>query len=106
MLHAFSARLHVLQVVGSPIAAALLSLDGWLGLEGWQWLFLAEGLPTIMLGTYLNRCICDGPAKATFLTPQEREWLIERNVRPPLHRTPLLAVFMQCIMPSRQVCIM
>lgn len=68
------------QVIGSPIAAALLSLDGWLGLEGWQWLFLAEGLPTILLGTYLPRCICDSPAKASFLTPQERNWLVERNV--------------------------
>ena len=38
------------QVAGAPIAAMLLSLNGVLGLRGWQWLFLLEGLPTIAFG--------------------------------------------------------
>lgn len=71
----------MLQVIGSPIAAGLLALDGVLGLKGWQWLFVVEGIPTILLGFYISRNVCDGPANAKFLTPQERDWLIERNVR-------------------------
>ncbi|KAK9909692.1 hypothetical protein WJX75_006123 [Coccomyxa subellipsoidea] len=67
------------QVIGSPIAAGLLALDGVLGLKGWQWLFVVEGIPTILLGFYISRNVCDGPANAKFLTPQERDWLIERN---------------------------
>ncbi|BDA42609.1 Putative tartrate transporter [Coccomyxa sp. Obi] len=67
------------QVIGSPIAAGLLALDGMLGLKGWQWLFVVEGLPTILLGFYISRNVCDGPANAKFLTPAERDWLIQRN---------------------------
>ena len=37
-------------VVGAPLAAGLLALDGLFGLDGWQWLFLAEGLPTLAFG--------------------------------------------------------
>ena len=37
-------------VVGAPLAAGLLALDGLFGLNGWQWLFLAEGLPTVAFG--------------------------------------------------------
>lgn len=42
------------QVLGGPMAAALLLLDGTLGLHGWQWLFLCEGLPTIAFGVVLK----------------------------------------------------
>ena len=42
------------QVAGAPIAAALLSLNGVLGLRGWKWLFLLEGLPTIAFGFVLR----------------------------------------------------
>ena len=42
------------QVLGGPLAAALLLLDGKLGLHGWQWLFLAEGLPTVAFGVFLK----------------------------------------------------
>ena len=38
------------QVIGAPLAAGLLSLDGVGGLDGWQWLFLAEGIPTLIFG--------------------------------------------------------
>lgn len=65
-------------VVGGPIAACLLELDGAGGLHGWQWLFLLEGLPAVALGTamcfFLARC----PASARFLGQEERDWLLLR----------------------------
>lgn len=68
-----------MQVFGSPLAAALLSLDGLWGLSGWQWLFVCEGLPTIALGLYIHATLQQGPATAAFLTPEERGWLVARN---------------------------
>ena len=68
-----------MQVIGSPLAAGLLSLDGIWGLKGWQWLFVVEGLPTVVLGMYIHNILVDGPAKAAFLTAEERETVINRQ---------------------------
>ncbi len=88
------------QVIGSPIAAGLLALDGMLGLKGWQWLFVVEGLPTILLGFYISRNVCDGPANAKFLTPAERDWLIQRNVscRMPESLPPPICYCQDCVL--------
>ena len=43
-------------VIGAPMSGALLALDGWLGLAGWQWLFLLEGLPAIAFGVAVPSC--------------------------------------------------
>ena len=50
-------------------------------LHGWQWLFLVEGLPTIVLGMYIHHVLVDGPAKAAFLTAEEREIVILRKAQ-------------------------
>jgi ACS family tartrate transporter-like MFS transporter len=65
-------------VVGGPLAGLLLQLDGWHGLEGWQWLFLLEGLPAIVLGFVVLKYLTDSPEKAEWLEPSERHWLAER----------------------------
>jgi len=62
-------------VVGGPISSALLKLDGLGGLSGWQWLFLAEGLPTVLLGISVLFVLKDGPDKAEWLKPHEKVWL-------------------------------
>ena len=62
-------------IVGAPISAALLALDGWLGLRGWQWLFLIEGLPAVILGFFALRVFTDRPRDAAWLPPNEKEWL-------------------------------
>jgi MFS transporter, ACS family, tartrate transporter len=72
----------VAQVVGAPLAAALLALDGRLsGLAGWQCLFLLEGLPTLALGAWLAARLPDGPATAKFLTPDEKAFIAAREAR-------------------------
>ena len=62
-------------VIGAPLSSALLQLDGALGLRGWQWLFLLEGLPGIVLAPVVLRHLVDRPADATWLTDAERSWL-------------------------------
>jgi len=62
-------------VVGSPLASALLKLDGLHGLSGWQWLFLMEGVPTILLGVSVLFILKDSPDKVSWLSPSEKLWL-------------------------------
>jgi sugar phosphate permease len=65
-------------VVGGPLAGLLLQLDGWHGLEGWQWLFLIEGLPAVVLGFVVLKYLTDSPEQAEWLEPNQRHWLAER----------------------------
>ncbi|WP_433984002.1 MFS transporter [Tunturiibacter empetritectus] len=62
-------------VVGGPLSSYLLKLDGVGGLAGWQWLFVSEGVPTVLLGISVLFVLKDGPAKAGWLRPEERTWL-------------------------------
>jgi ACS family tartrate transporter-like MFS transporter len=66
------------QVIGGPVGGALLSLHGAAGLAGWQWLFLIEGLPAIVLGCIALYWLDDFPTHATWLTHAQRAWLTER----------------------------
>ncbi len=61
--------------VGSPISTALLSLDGWLGLHGWQHMYLFEGLPTVLIGILVLFVLTDKPEQASFLTAPEKAWI-------------------------------
>jgi ACS family tartrate transporter-like MFS transporter len=65
-------------VVGGPISGALLGLHGAFGLSGWQWLFLLEGVPAVLLGVVVLRVLTDGPEDASWLTEAEREVLLSR----------------------------
>jgi ACS family tartrate transporter-like MFS transporter len=67
--------------IGGPVGGALLSLNGRLGLAGWRWLFLLEGLPPIVLGLCSLRYLTDSPEKATWLEPAQREWLVGQMQR-------------------------
>src|SRR5688572_24404306 len=62
-------------IVGAPVSEALLKLDGMLGLHGWQWLFLIEGLPAVVLGILALFVLTDRPEQATWLRPADRAWL-------------------------------
>lgn len=67
--------------IGSPLGGVLLSLDGALGLKGWQWLFILEGLPTVLLGFVCLMLLTDRPEKATWLPEAERQWLSNEILR-------------------------
>src|SRR5580704_5707839 len=67
-------------VVGSPISGALLGLHG-KGLAGWQWLFLMEGMPAIVLGVTVLWVLNDTPGEARWLAGEEGQWLMDQLAR-------------------------
>ena len=64
--------------LGSPISGALLSMDGLLGLRGWQWLFIVEAIPAVILGVFCYFALPNKPVDARWLAPEAREWLDAR----------------------------
>jgi MFS transporter, ACS family, tartrate transporter len=72
---AFMSAGTVTGIIGSPISGALLSLDGWMGVAGWQWLFILEGIPSMLLGFAAFFCLSDGPEKASWLSDEEKKVL-------------------------------
>ncbi len=72
----FYISLPLASVLTGAIAGALLDLQGKAGLAGWQWLFLVEGLPAVVLGIIVLVYLPAGPAQAKWLTQDEREWII------------------------------
>lgn len=68
-------------VIGGPVSSLFLSWDGVWGLAGWQWLFVMEALPTLVLAFAVLRLVTDAPTQAHWLTPRERQWLSERLAR-------------------------
>jgi MFS family permease len=64
--------------VGSPLSALLLQADGLLGLRGWHWLFILEGLPTVVMGVVCLFFLTDRPEQAKWLSEEQRSWLSAR----------------------------
>jgi ACS family tartrate transporter-like MFS transporter len=67
--------------VGGPLGGMLLTLNGAMGLAGWQWLFLIEGLPSVLLGFVVLRWLTERPEEARWLTDAQRAWLAGRLQR-------------------------
>lgn len=66
-------------IVGNPLHGAIMKeLDGKLGLADWQWLFLLEGIPTVLLGVVVLLFLPDGPEQALWLRTEERDWIRAR----------------------------
>ncbi len=74
----FMTAVVVAGVIGGPISGALLSLDGAAGLAGWQWLFVVEGLPAVVLGIAVLGVLPEQPSDARWLTPEEQQALTAR----------------------------
>jgi ACS family tartrate transporter-like MFS transporter len=65
-------------VLGGPLGGNLLKLDGTFGIAGWQWIFLVEGIPAVLLACYGFITLSNRPIEAHWLAPQERTWLQQR----------------------------
>jgi D-galactonate transporter len=74
---AFLVAVPIAGVIGLPVSGALLGMDGIAGLHGWQWLFIIEGVPAVLLGIVCFAVLTDNPAKAAWLTACERNWLTQ-----------------------------
>src|SRR5216683_374195 len=72
----FLVGLPVAVALGAPISTALLGLDGLFGLRGWQVMYIAEAIPTAVIGVITFFVLTDRPAEAKFLTAEERNWLV------------------------------
>jgi MFS transporter, ACS family, tartrate transporter len=86
MIGLFMAAVPISGVIGSPLSGWLLGLDGALGLHGWQWLFILEGLPSMILSVVIWLYLTDRPGAAHWLTAAEREWLEATLERERAHR--------------------
>jgi len=67
--------------LGSPLGGWLLGFEGQLGLHGWQWLYLVEGIPSVLLGFTVLARLTDRPEEARWLTREQRSWLTARLER-------------------------
>ena len=74
----FMAAIPLSTVIGAPVSGLLLGLDGMMGLRGWQWLFILEAVPSVLLSVAVFFYLTDRPADATWLEPDERAWLVGR----------------------------
>jgi sugar phosphate permease len=79
----FAAAQPIANMIGAPISGFLLGID-WLGLPGWRWLFILEGIPAVVLGIVTLVYLTDWPHQASWLPDAEREWItaeLEREKR-------------------------
>ncbi|WP_321914490.1 MULTISPECIES: MFS transporter [unclassified Paraburkholderia] len=88
MIGAFAVAIPASAGIGAPLSGLLLNLHGAGGLSGWQWLFIIEAVPSLVLGVVLLRTLADSPSEAAWLDDEERRWLStrladERRALPP-----------------------
>jgi ACS family tartrate transporter-like MFS transporter len=94
----FMAAAPIAGFVGSPLSGGLMQLNGLLGLRGWQWLFLVEGIPAVVLGAITFHFLTDRPADAIWLNAEERDWLSsaikqeQRAIKDPRSHSPWRAL--------------
>jgi nitrate/nitrite transporter NarK len=74
----FMAAIPLSTVIGAPVSGLLLNMHGVMGLKGWQWLFLIEAVPALVLSVVVFFYLTDRPADASWLAADEREWLVAR----------------------------
>ncbi len=70
----FMAAIPLSFIIGSPLAGWILG-HPWLGVDGWRWLFVLEGMPAVLLGTVAFFYLTDWPKDAAWLAPEQREWI-------------------------------
>jgi MFS transporter, ACS family, tartrate transporter len=77
IISSFTLALPVSVALGAPVSTGILGLDGLLGYAGWQWIFIIEAIPTVLIGVFVLFALTDNPAKAGWLTSEEKTWLVD-----------------------------
>jgi MFS transporter, ACS family, tartrate transporter len=81
MISFFTVATPISVALGGPISTALLGLDGIFGLAGWQWVFITEAAPAVILGVCVLAYLRDRPIHASWLSAEEQEWLTTELAR-------------------------
>lgn len=89
MVALFMVAIPAANFIGSPLSGLLLSLDGWMGMRGWHWLFILEGIPAVLLGIICLFVLTDRPEQAKWLGDEQRHWLIARLAEEAARKTPI-----------------
>jgi ACS family tartrate transporter-like MFS transporter len=94
MMAIFSTCSSISLIIGMPVSGLLLNLDGSMGLHGWQWLFILEAVPALIMCFVMFFLLTDHPKDAMWLRPDQRAWLIdrlasERSQREAIHKFSL-----------------
>ncbi|MBF8675278.1 MFS transporter [Pseudomonas fulva] len=89
MVALFMVAIPAANFIGSPISGLLLSLDGWLGMRGWHWLFILEGIPAVLLGIACLFVLTDRPEQAKWLNDDQRDWLTGRLAEERAQKTTI-----------------
>ncbi|MGA8192884.1 MAG: MFS transporter, partial [Acetobacteraceae bacterium] len=76
IISSFTLALPVSVALGAPVSTSILGLDGFLGYAGWKWIFILEAIPTVLIGVFVLFALTDNPAKAGWLTSEEKNWLV------------------------------
>jgi D-galactonate transporter len=84
-------------VIGAPLSTTILYAYGFLGFRGWQWVFISEAVPALILSLVILRYLTDEPSQAKWLADDERDWLVkrqesERRQREAVHNPSVLQV--------------
>jgi ACS family tartrate transporter-like MFS transporter len=75
----FMMAIALASILGNPVSGLIMQhLDGASGLKDWQWLFLLEGIPSVILGVLVFFVLTDRPEQAAWLSTEERQWLVGR----------------------------
>jgi MFS transporter, ACS family, tartrate transporter len=99
----FTVAIPVSSFLGSPVSVALLATDGWLGLRGWQWMFILEAVPAVLLGLACLVVLSDRPAEAVWLGDDERRWLLARLQADAGTRRPVRQLRLSQVLWNRHV---
>ena len=99
----FMVAIPMASFIGSPLSALLLQADGVLGLRGWQWLFILEGLPTVGMGLACLWYLTDRPEQAKWLTREQRDWLSARMGRERAEKKMVAHVSLWKLFRSKEV---
>lgn len=104
IIASFMTGIPIALIIGTPISSLLLELHGWMGLSGWQIMFLIEAIPAIVLGLIVPFALPDKPKDAKFLEAEEQRWLMatlaaeQKKLPPRGHGGLLKALFSSLVL--------
>ena len=75
IVSSFTLALPISVALGAPISTSILGMDGFLGVAGWKWIYIMEAIPTVLIGFFVLFLMTDRPAKASWLSAEEKNWL-------------------------------